>query len=108
MDEITPHTQIESTIFCFRSSRNRSEGQGRCEIGVTAQNPRATYLAHVSSERRENRYESVMERVFRVIVADESVEGKRNVEGEHSNFLGKLKLVPVVDVSIEIGGFRSQ
>src|SRR3974390_1518971 len=33
MDKITPHAQIESPISCFRSPRNRCEGQGHCKMG---------------------------------------------------------------------------
>src|SRR6266568_3074004 len=36
MDEITPRTQTESPIFCLRSSRDCSKGQGQCEVGVAA------------------------------------------------------------------------
>jgi len=106
MDEVTAHSQIESPIPCFRSSRDRSEGQGRCKIGVAAQDPRAIDFAHVPSNRRKYRYESVMERILLVIVAYEGVENKRNIDGEHSHFLGEFQLVSVIDVVVEISLLR--
>jgi hypothetical protein len=47
-----------------------------------------------------------MKRLLRVITAYENVENKRNIDGEHSQFLGVFDLVPVIDVIVKISRFR--
>lgn len=47
-----------------------------------------------------------MKRILLVVVADESVENKRNIYGEHSYFLRKFELVSVVDLIVEISLIR--
>src|SRR5580704_4912814 len=106
IDEISPHTQIESPVFRFRSSRDRSEGQGQSQIGVPAQNRRAIHLAHMPSERSEYGYKSVVKRALRVFNTNQNVERERDVEGEHPHFLGEFELVSVIDVSVEISRTR--
>ena len=106
MDEISPHTQIESPVSRFRSSRDRSEGQAQSQIGVAAQNRRAIQLAHLPAERRDYGYKSVVKRALRVVNTNESVEWERNVEWQHTHFLGEFELVSVIDVSVEISPIR--
>jgi hypothetical protein len=58
---------------------------------------------HVPSERSDVGHQRVRKRPSRIRTVQENVPNKRDIHGKPPNFIGKLKLVSVEDVSVEIG-----
>jgi hypothetical protein len=56
----------------------------------------------VPSERSDDRYERVFERISVIGIAYENVQRERDIDGQPTSIQGEFELVPVIDVSVEV------
>jgi hypothetical protein len=54
------------------------------------------------SERRDNGYQRVLKGICVVVITYENVERKGDIDGKPSPVQREFKLVPVIDISVEI------
>jgi hypothetical protein len=54
------------------------------------------------SERSDDGYQRVLKRICVVVITHENVKRKRDIDGKPSSVQREFKLVPIIDLSVEV------